>query len=107
MSQDSEKELSQFKKNADASEELLDALNQIDAGCDEEIEAEAQRKKEERQNSGAKGFAAASHVVSGILVGLGIGYGLDVVAGTEPWGLVIFIPIGFIAGMINMVRSLD
>ena len=49
MSQDSEKELSQFKKNADASEELLDALNQIDAGCDEEIEAEAQRKKEERQ----------------------------------------------------------
>ena len=107
MSQDSEKKLSQFKNNVDVSQNLLSKLNNIDAGSEEDIEAEIKRQKEERQNSGAKGMAAASHIVSGILVGVGLGYGLDVLIGTQPWGIIILTPIGFAGGMVNMVRSLD
>jgi len=107
MSQDSEKELSQFKNNMHRTQNLLMQLNEIDAGSDEEITEEKKRQQEERKNSGAKGLAAASHIISGILVGLGLGYGSDVLIGTLPWGIITLTLIGFIAGMLNMIRSLE
>lgn len=107
MSQDSEQELSQFKNDMNKTQNLLTQLNEIDAGSDEEIAQEKKRQQEERKNSGAKGLAAASHIVSGIIVGVALGYGLDVLAGIEPWGIIILTPIGFAGGMLNMVRSLE
>jgi F0F1-type ATP synthase assembly protein I len=55
----------------------------------------------------AKGFAASMNVVSGVLVGGLIGYGLDVFLNTSPYAMVILFPIGMIAGFRNMIRSLD
>lgn len=44
-------------------------------------------------------------LVAGIAIGFGIGYGLDWLFGTLPLFLVIFIGLGFTAGVRTMMRS--
>lgn len=46
-------------------------------------------------------------LVAGMGIGFGIGYGLDVLFGTSPWLMVIFVILGFIAGVKTMVRSAE
>lgn len=43
---------------------------------------------------------------SGILVGLLLGYGIDHLWGTQPWGLVIMVIFGAAAGILNIFRLL-
>ena len=44
-------------------------------------------------------------LVVGLGIGFGIGYGLDSLLGTTPWLMVIFVLLGFAAGVKTMVRS--
>lgn len=44
-------------------------------------------------------------LVSGLGIGFGIGFGLDTVFGTMPFLLVLFILLGFAAGVKTMLRS--
>ena len=44
-------------------------------------------------------------LVAGIVNGFGIGYGLDVLFGTLPVCLVLFVLAGFAAGVKTMLRS--
>lgn len=44
-------------------------------------------------------------LVVGLGIGFGIGYGLDSLLGTRPWLMVIFVLLGFAAGVKTMVRS--
>lgn len=44
--------------------------------------------------------------ISGILVGLILGYALDHVLGTQPWGLVVMVLLGASAGLLNIFRIL-
>ncbi len=44
-------------------------------------------------------------LVVGIMIGFGIGYGLDILLGTMPIFLVVFIFLGFAAGVKTMLRS--
>jgi len=44
-------------------------------------------------------------LVAGIVIGFGIGYGLDTVFGTIPLFLVLFVLLGFAAGVRVMMRS--
>lgn len=44
-------------------------------------------------------------MVSAIVVGVGIGYGLDWWFGTKPWFLVVFFLLGSAAAMMNVYRS--
>ncbi|MEM6666447.1 MAG: AtpZ/AtpI family protein [Pseudomonadota bacterium] len=46
-----------------------------------------------------------SEFVAGVIVGAGIGWGVDELFGFSPWGLIVFMFLGFIAGMMNMVRA--
>ena len=47
----------------------------------------------------------ASEFVAGVLVGAALGWGLDQVAGTSPWGLIGLLLLGFAAGVVNVVRA--
>lgn len=40
-----------------------------------------------------------------VLVGAGLGYGVDYWAGSGPWGLIIGLSVGFAAGVVNVVRA--
>ena len=44
-------------------------------------------------------------LVAGLAIGFGVGYGLDRVMGTTPIMLVIFIFLGFAAGVRTMLRT--
>ena len=44
-------------------------------------------------------------LVAGLLIGFGMGYGLDAVFGTLPWFLVAFTLLGFAAGVKTMIAS--
>lgn len=46
-----------------------------------------------------------SEFIAGILVGLGLGWALDKGLGTSPFGLIVFVLLGFAAGVLNMLRS--
>lgn len=53
----------------------------------------------------ARGFRLSSELVGGVLVGAGIGWGLDAWLGISPWGLIVFLLLGFAAGVLNVMRS--
>ncbi|WP_299048232.1 AtpZ/AtpI family protein [uncultured Tateyamaria sp.] len=44
-------------------------------------------------------------LVAGIGIGFGMGYGLDALFGTTPWLMIIFVLLGFAAGIQTMMRS--
>ena len=44
-------------------------------------------------------------LVAGLAIGFGIGYGLDALFGTRPFLMVLFIFLGFIAGVKTMMRT--
>jgi ATP synthase protein I len=43
--------------------------------------------------------------VAGIVVGAAIGWGVDRLFGTSPWGLIVFLLLGFVAGILSVLRS--
>jgi ATP synthase protein I len=53
----------------------------------------------------AKGLRLSSELVAGVLVGAGIGWLLDRWLGISPWGLIVFLLLGFAAGILNVMRS--
>ncbi len=53
----------------------------------------------------AMAFRLASEFVAGVLVGAALGWGLDYVAGTSPWGLIVLLLLGFCAGVLNVIRA--
>ena len=53
----------------------------------------------------AKGFRLSSELVAGVVVGAGIGWLLDRWLGISPWGLIVFLLLGFAAGVLNVMRS--
>lgn len=72
---------------------------------------EARRAAEEAANRRSKssGFAQATKIasefVAGVIVGGGIGWGIDRALGTAPWALIVFVLLGFAAGVLNVLRS--
>jgi ATP synthase protein I len=57
------------------------------------------------RSSYALALRLASEFVAGVLVGAAVGWALDRVAGTSPWGLIVFLLLGFAAGTLNVVRA--
>lgn len=43
--------------------------------------------------------------IAGIAVGAGLGWVIDWLAGTTPWGLIVFLLLGCGAGVLNVLRS--
>ena len=53
----------------------------------------------------ARGFRLSSELVAGVVVGAGLGWLLDRWLGISPWGLIVFLLLGFAAGVLNVARS--
>ena len=53
----------------------------------------------------ALGFRLSSELVAGVVVGAAIGWGFDRLLSTSPFGLIVFLLLGFIAGVVNVVRT--
>ena len=53
----------------------------------------------------ALGFRLSSELIAGVVVGGLLGWGFDRFLSTSPFGLIVFVLLGFIAGVVNVVRS--
>ena len=53
----------------------------------------------------ARGFRLSTELVAGVLVGAFIGWALDKWLGISPWGMIVFLLLGFAAGVINVMRA--
>jgi ATP synthase protein I len=58
-----------------------------------------------RASAMALGFRLSSELVAGVVVGAVIGWGFDRLLSTSPWGLIVFLLLGFVAGVVNVIRS--
>jgi ATP synthase protein I len=47
----------------------------------------------------------SSEFIAGVVAGAGLGWGIDHFAGSSPWGLIIFLMLGFLAGVLNVMRA--
>jgi ATP synthase protein I len=61
-----------------------------------------------RQSAGTTGMGQAlrigSEFAAGVLVGAAIGWAVDRWLGTSPFGLIVFLLLGFAAGLLNVLR---
>ena len=92
--------------DVDRSENLDARRKRLDA------ELLARRKVEPEGGSSreaSKGYALAvklsSEFIAGVVVGVILGYMFDRFLGTSPWGLIVFLLLGFCAGVLNVLRS--
>ncbi|AND86883.1 ATP synthase protein I [Bradyrhizobium diazoefficiens] len=58
-----------------------------------------------RASAMALGFRLSSELVAGVVVGAGIGWGFDRLLSTSPFGFIVFLLLGFVAGVVNVVRT--
>jgi len=58
-----------------------------------------------RASAMAIGFRLSSELIAGVVVGALIGWGFDRLLSTSPFGLIAFVLLGFIAGVVNVIRS--
>lgn len=84
-------------------EKLGQRLDQVRGG---QAEAQAKNQATRADNSGlAKAFRLSAEFVSGPIAGGLIGWGVDSVIHTKPWGLIVFLMLGFLAGIYNVMRT--
>lgn len=72
--------------------------------------AERQKKVEaDREPPAGRGYGLALRLgadfVAGVAVGAALGWGFDRLFGTMPWGLMIFLLLGFAAGVLSLLRT--
>ena len=53
----------------------------------------------------ARGFRLSTELVAGVLLGAAIGWLLDRWLGISPWGMIVFLLLGFAAGVLNVMRA--
>ncbi|MEP3299638.1 MAG: AtpZ/AtpI family protein [Pseudoruegeria sp.] len=63
------------------------------------------KEQEEHYSMAQHGWRMVIELVAGLGIGFGIGFGLDTLFGTMPLFLVLFILLGFVAGVKTMLRS--
>ena len=50
-------------------------------------------------------FRVSSELVAGVAVGFAMGWGIDKSFDTSPWGMIVFLFLGFAAGVLNLLRA--
>jgi ATP synthase protein I len=58
-----------------------------------------------RASAMALGFRLSSELIAGVAVGAAIGWGFDHLLSTSPFGFIVFLLLGFVAGVVNVVRT--
>jgi ATP synthase protein I len=71
--------------------------------------AQGEAGDEDAASNDRKGYSQAlklsSEFIAAIVVGAMIGYLLDLAFSTKPWGMIVFLLLGFCAGVLNVLRT--
>lgn len=96
------------RKDANARDEDLERRRrELEASLASRLPGRSEREetaKAGRTTGYGQAFKLSSEFIAGIVVGVGIGWMVDRMAGTSPWGLVVFLLLGFGAGILNVLR---
>ena len=68
-------------------------------------QAMAEQRRQSDMSGLSRGFRLASEFAAAIIVGAGLGYLIDMVLPTRPWGMIVLLLLGFAAGVLNVVRA--
>ncbi len=82
----------------------LEARIRAARGREEEIQGTGPNRRLPSSGMGL-GFRIAIELVAGVMVGMLIGYGLDLWLGTRPLLMVLFLFLGSAAGLLNVYRA--
>lgn len=99
-----------MRNDLEFEQRLNDALkrNNIDLTGDKPLEGDLIDEDGGDSTSGlAYGMRMGVEFLSGTVVGLLIGWGLDEYFGTSPWFLLVFVILGFAAGLLNVFRDIN
>ena len=84
---------------------IPDDIRQMDERIRQLKAKEKQAQQDKPESRFAKvGFRIGAELISGVIIGAGIGYLLDNWFGTRPLLLIIFLFLGSIAGFLNVYR---
>jgi ATP synthase protein I len=89
---------------AELSSRLRTLEEKLDSRRAEERAAEAAQRRQVAPGM-AQAIRLGAEFVAGVLVGAGLGWLIDLWLGTSPWGLVVFLLLGFVAGVLNVLRA--
>ncbi|MDD9909337.1 MAG: AtpZ/AtpI family protein [Ahrensia sp.] len=95
-------------RDTPGSDELSQRLDSLKARLGEPKKAEPAKKHSASSSNRAgiaQAFKLSSEFVAGVLVGGAMGYAIDTFVGTSPWGLIIFVLLGFCAAILNVLRA--
>ena len=73
--------------------------------AEERLERDAAGRRRESSNGMAYAVKISSEFIAGVVVGAALGWLVDKLLGIGPWGLIIFLLLGFCAGVLNVLRS--
>ena len=82
-------------------------LRDLERRLDKTRQAQAPGDSSRSEEGSALGLAtrAITELVVGIAVAMGVGWLLDRWLGISPWGFIVFLLLGFAAGLLNVMRS--
>jgi ATP synthase protein I len=89
---------------AELSSRLRTLEEKLDSRRAEERAAEAAQRRQVAPGV-AQAIRLGGEFVAGVLVGAGLGWLIDLWLGTSPWGLVVFLLLGFVAGVLTVLRA--
>jgi ATP synthase protein I len=96
----SPEDIAEFKRRASQLGTRIDS-----AQAEKQAEIEEQQDRANRSRGMAYGLRMSSELVAAILVGGFMGYMLDTWLGTKPWLFLVFMLLGFTAGILNILRA--
>ncbi|AYC99821.1 ATP synthase [Neorhizobium sp. NCHU2750] len=73
--------------------------------ADDAAEMKRDGQSETSRKGMALGLKISSEFVSAIAVGGVLGYLIDWAVGTKPWGMILFVLLGFCAGVLSILRG--
>lgn len=96
--------------SGEISREDREALRARAAGIGARLEQVKARRAPQLDNAArgaalGQAFKIAVELVAGVLFGGLVGWALDRYLGSAPWLLIVFLVLGFAAGMMNVVRT--
>jgi ATP synthase protein I len=95
---------------SDPDGDLSERLKRLETKLDRKRETAPDRAQGfERSSSDpsalGRAFRMSAEFVAGVIAGGGLGWLFDRALGTSPWGMIVFLMLGFGAGIYNVMRA--
>jgi ATP synthase protein I len=92
--------------DADLSARLKSLDTRLDkATADRRETSDTRTRSTSNSQAIGQAFRLSAEFVSGVVAGGIVGWIVDRLAGTSPWGLIVCLMLGFCAGMLNLLRA--